>query len=126
MSELRGGSKWVLGRESGMGLSASEAEQVGGGLARSGRLRETQVKSQNQRRVWSRRPLHLPAAVVPSPLYKRAGLNHAGCAGSRCLSLSCPPLSKPLLLPSPLLPTTDVLCQPFPHWPTPLCVVALS
>lgn len=33
MSELRGGSKWVLGRESGMGLSASEAEQVGGGLS---------------------------------------------------------------------------------------------
>lgn len=38
MSELRGGSKWVLGRESGMGLSASEAEQVGGGLGMALRI----------------------------------------------------------------------------------------
>lgn len=52
MSELSGGSKWVMGRESGMGLSASEAEQVGGGLsmaqrgaARRSGLHETQVKS---------------------------------------------------------------------------------
>lgn len=38
MSELRGGSKWVLGRESGIGLSASEAEQVGGGLGKALRI----------------------------------------------------------------------------------------
>lgn len=45
MSELRGGRKRVMGRESGMGLSASEAEQVGGDLGTvCGGLHETQVK----------------------------------------------------------------------------------
>lgn len=94
MSELRGGSTWVLGRDGGM----DEAEQAGEGLGIhisfalgwvSG-FHESHVKDripQDQRRVLPRGSPSLsatvlrgspslPATVLSKPLYKISEMNH--------------------------------------------------